>query len=76
MGDKITIKIEVEIELDVFEDRSGLTGDELGQTVCDLVEDERNELAMEARIVAYKLLEGMTKDLVLMDRAEDELFGK
>jgi hypothetical protein len=55
---KRTIVIAVEVDVDAFEDASGLTPDELARKVCQLVEVERNELAAEARIAALKLLAG------------------
>jgi len=71
-----TVVITIEIEINPYEDNSGLLEDEFAQTVYELVKDERNELATEARIAAYKLCDGMTKDLILMERAEDELIAR
>ncbi len=53
-----TITIAIEIDVSCHEDKSGLKSNELAKAVYDLVEDERNGLAMEARVVALRLMEG------------------
>ena len=54
----------------ILEDKSGLSDGALGKAVYDLVEDERNELAMEARSVALQLMEGDTPDKIKAEWAE------
>jgi hypothetical protein len=63
-----TIGISIELDIDDYEDLSGLTDDQFSQQVYDLVEDERNELATAARIIGHKLMEGMTPDQIRMER--------
>ena len=69
----ILLEINLEFEVHYFENKSKLSNNELAQVVYDLVEDERNELITEAKIVALKLLDGDTKEQILMEHAEDEL---
>lgn len=57
-----TITIAIDIDVTCYQDESGLNDEELRKAVYDLVEDERNELAIEARIAALRLMEGDAPD--------------
>ena len=60
---KRTIVITIEIEVTAWNDLSGLSPDELAARVYDVVLDERNALATEARIAALRLMgEGSLDD--------------
>lgn len=54
----ISITVEVEVEVDSFEAISGLSDEELAQTVYDLVEPERAELAFEMKVAALEIMGG------------------
>jgi hypothetical protein len=58
MGIKRTISITLEVDVDSFEDVSGLSDEELAQKVYDLVEPERAELAFEMKVAALKIMNG------------------
>ncbi len=66
-----TITIAIDIDVSCYEDKSGLSDNALGEAVYDLVEDERKELAMEARIAALQLMEGCSPDSIRMEWAEE-----
>jgi hypothetical protein len=53
-----TIVIEIELDVTAWDDRSGLSPDELARRVYDAVEEERNELAGAARAEAIRLMDG------------------
>jgi hypothetical protein len=55
---KRTIVISVELEVTSWDDVSGLSPDELASRVYDAVLEERNELAIAARIAALRLMNG------------------
>ena len=60
----------IDIDVTCYEDKSGLSDKELREAVYDLIETERNELAMEARIAALQLMEGDTPDSIRAEWAE------
>ncbi len=59
---KIDFSITVDFEVDYLENKSGMTTQEVINKVVDYVEEERNELVMEAKIAAIHLLAGEAID--------------
>jgi hypothetical protein len=56
----ITVNISIDISHSYLDGlrNTNLTDDEIAQKVYELVEDERNELAQEARIAIIHILDG------------------
>lgn len=53
----LTINISIDVDVNYFENQSDLTDDQIVSKVYELVEAERNALAMEVRIAAIGLFD-------------------
>ena len=55
---QINLKISVDVEVQTFENRTGISLVDLSKQVYEAVEEERKALATEVRIAAIRLLTG------------------
>lgn len=54
----LTISINVEVDVNYGLRNTEMTDQEIADEVCKYIEEERNDLAREARVAAIRLLNG------------------